>query len=90
MYVDGEHNTWGEVFLHVMFAYNTAAQETTSVRPFQLFHGRRVTTLLDSNLTQELVNDGSLDAHVLSQRAEYACQVSRQRIQGQQHVDASR
>ncbi|KAM7282081.1 DDE-type integrase/transposase/recombinase [Ixodes scapularis] len=62
MYVDVEHKTWDEVLPYVTFAYNTAVQETTGVTPFQLVYGRAVTTMLDSMLPHESVNDGSDDA----------------------------
>ncbi|KAM7294064.1 Transposon Ty3-G Gag-Pol polyprotein [Ixodes scapularis] len=53
MYVDVEHKTWDEVLPYVTFAYNTAVQETTGVTPFQLVHGRKVTTMLDAMLPHE-------------------------------------
>ena len=50
MYVDVEHKTWDEVLPYVTFAYNTAVQETSGMTPFQLVHGRKVTTMLDAML----------------------------------------
>ncbi|KAM7288648.1 uncharacterized protein ISCGN_028848 [Ixodes scapularis] len=90
MYVDVEHKTWDEVLPYVTFAYNTAVQETTGVTPFQLVYGRAVTTMLDSMLPHESVDDGSDDAQVVAQRAEEVRQLARLRIQDQQHVDAGR
>ncbi|KAM7297212.1 DDE-type integrase/transposase/recombinase, partial [Ixodes scapularis] len=90
MYVDVEHETWDEVLPYVTFAYNTAVQETTGVPPFQLVYGRTVTTMLDSMLPQEPVDDGSDDAQVVPQRAKEVRQLARLRNQDQQHVDAGR
>ncbi|KAM7289119.1 DDE-type integrase/transposase/recombinase [Ixodes scapularis] len=90
MYVDVEHKTWDEVLPYVTFAYNTAVQETTGVTPFQLVHGRKVTTMLDAMLPHEPAVDGSDDAQVVAQRAEEVRQLARLRIQAQQRVDAGR
>ncbi|KAM7303540.1 DDE-type integrase/transposase/recombinase [Ixodes scapularis] len=90
MYVDVEHKTWDEVLPYVTFAYNTAVQETTGVTPFQLVHGRKVTTMLDAMLPHEPAVDGSDDAQVVAQRAEEVRQLARLRIQAQQRVDTGR
>ncbi|KAM7307593.1 DDE-type integrase/transposase/recombinase [Ixodes scapularis] len=90
MYVDVEHKTWDEVLPYVTFAYNTAVQETTGVTPFQLVHGRKVTTMLDAMLPHEPALDGSDDAQVVAQRAEEVRQLARHRIQAQQRVDTGR
>ncbi|KAM7290794.1 DDE-type integrase/transposase/recombinase [Ixodes scapularis] len=90
MYVDVEHKTWDEVLPYVTFAYNTAVQETTGVTPFQLVHGRKVTTMLDVMLPHEPAVDGSDDAQVVVQRAEEVRQLARHRIQAQQRVDTGR
>ncbi|KAM7297650.1 uncharacterized protein ISCGN_022801 [Ixodes scapularis] len=90
MYVDVEHKTWDEVLPYVTFAYNTAVQETTGVTPFQLVHGRKVTTMLDAMLPHEPADDGSDDAQVVAQRAEEVRQLARLRIQAQQRVDTGR
>ncbi|KAM7314928.1 DDE-type integrase/transposase/recombinase [Ixodes scapularis] len=82
MYVDVEHKTWDEVLPYVTFAYNTAVQETTGVTPFQLVHGRKVTTMLDAMLPHEPAVDASDDAQVVAQRAEEVRQLARLRIQG--------
>ncbi|KAM7282037.1 DDE-type integrase/transposase/recombinase [Ixodes scapularis] len=80
MYVDVEHKTWDEVLPYVTFAYNTAVQETTGVTPFQLVHGRKVTTMLDAMLPHEPAVDASDDAQVVAQRAEEVRQLARLRI----------
>ncbi|KAM7293826.1 DDE-type integrase/transposase/recombinase [Ixodes scapularis] len=90
MYVDVEHKTWDEVLPYVTFAYNTAVQETTGMTPFQLVHGRKVTTMLDAKLPHEPAVDGSDDAQVVAQRAEEVRQLARHRIQAQQRVDTGR
>ncbi|KAM7313608.1 Transposon Ty3-I Gag-Pol polyprotein [Ixodes scapularis] len=90
MYVDVEHKTWDEVLPYVTFAYNTAVQETTGVTPFQLVHGRKVTTMLDAMLPHEPAVDGSDDAQVVAQRAEEVRQLARLRIQAQQRIDTGR
>ena len=90
MYVDVEHKTWDEVLPYVTFAYNTAVQETTGVTPFQLVHGRKVTTMLDAMLPHDPSDDSTDDAQLVSQRAEEVRQLARLRIQAQQRVDAGR
>lgn len=40
--------------LYVSFADNTAGQEANGVTPFQLVHGRKLTTMLDALLPFEL------------------------------------
>ncbi|KAM7306819.1 uncharacterized protein ISCGN_010478 [Ixodes scapularis] len=90
MYVDVEHKTWDEVLPYVTFAYNTAVQETTGFTPFQLVHGRKVTTMLDAMLPHEPADNESDDAQVVAQRAEEVCQLARLLIQDQQRVDAGR
>ncbi|KAM7303262.1 DDE-type integrase/transposase/recombinase [Ixodes scapularis] len=90
MYVDVEHKTWDEVLPYVTFAYNTAVQETTGVTPFQLVHGRKVTTILDAMLPHEPAVDASDDAQVVTQRAEEVRQLARLRIKAQQRVDTGR
>ncbi|KAM7293326.1 DDE-type integrase/transposase/recombinase [Ixodes scapularis] len=90
MYVDVEHKTWDEVLPYVTFAYNTAVQETTGVTPFQLVHGRKVTTMLDAMLPHEPAVDASDDAQVVAQRAEEVRQLARLRIKAQQRVDTGR
>ncbi|KAM7297632.1 hypothetical protein ISCGN_022783 [Ixodes scapularis] len=77
MYVDVEHKTWDEVLPYVTFAYNTAVQETTGFTPFQLVHGRKVTTMLDAVLPHEPADNESDDAQVVAQRAEEARQLAR-------------
>ncbi|KAM7308039.1 DDE-type integrase/transposase/recombinase [Ixodes scapularis] len=89
MYVDVEHMTWDEVLPYVTFAYNTAIQETTGVTPFQLVHGRKVTTMLDAMLPHDPTDDGTDDAQLVTQRAEVR-QLARLRIKDQQRVDAGR
>ncbi|KAM7299240.1 DDE-type integrase/transposase/recombinase [Ixodes scapularis] len=79
MYVDVEHKTWDEVLPYITFAYNTAAQEKTGFTPFELAHGRKVTTMLDAMLPHERVDDGYDGAHAVSQRAE-ARQLARLRL----------
>ncbi|KAM7284556.1 hypothetical protein ISCGN_001650 [Ixodes scapularis] len=90
MYVDVEHKTWDEVLPYVTFAYNTAVQETTGFTPFQLVHGRKVTTMLDAMLPHEPSDNESDDAQVVAQRAEEVRQLARLLIQDQQRVDAGR
>ncbi|KAM7289839.1 DDE-type integrase/transposase/recombinase [Ixodes scapularis] len=90
MYVDVEHKTWDEVLPYVTFAYNTAVQETTGVAPFQLVHGRKVTTMLDAMLPHEPAVGGSDDAQVVAPRAEEVRQLARHRIKAQQCVDTGR
>ncbi|KAM7301261.1 DDE-type integrase/transposase/recombinase [Ixodes scapularis] len=90
MYVDVEHRTWDEVLPYVTFAYNTAVQETTGFTPFQLVHGRKVTTMLDAMLPHKPVDNESDDAQVVAQRAEEVRQLARLLIQDQQRVDAGR
>ncbi|KAM7282076.1 DDE-type integrase/transposase/recombinase [Ixodes scapularis] len=90
MYVDVEHKTWDDLLPYVTFAYNTAVQETTGVTPFQLVHGRKVTTMLDAMLLHEPADDGSHDPQVVAQRAKEVRQLARLRIQDQQGVDATR
>ncbi|KAM7288282.1 Transposon Ty3-I Gag-Pol polyprotein [Ixodes scapularis] len=90
MYVDVEHKTWDEVLPYVTFAYNTAVQETTGVTPFQLVHGRKVTTMLDAMLPHEPSDNESDDAQAVAQRAEEVRQLARLMIQDQQRVDAGR
>ncbi|KAM7298963.1 DDE-type integrase/transposase/recombinase [Ixodes scapularis] len=67
MYVDVEHKTWDEVLPYVTFAYNTAVQETTGFTPFQLVHGRKVTTMLDAMLPHEPSDNESDDAQAVAQ-----------------------
>ncbi|KAM7298103.1 Transposon Ty3-I Gag-Pol polyprotein [Ixodes scapularis] len=90
MYVDVEHKTWDEVLPYVTFAYNTAVQKTTGFTPFQLVHGRKVTTMLDAMLPHEPSDNQSDDAQVVAQRAEEVRQLARLMIQDQQRVDAGR
>lgn len=90
MYVDVEHRTWDEVLPFVTFAYNTAVQETTGFSPFQLVHGRQVTTMLDAMLPLLPHDDIHEDAQLASQRAEEARQLARIRIKTQQSADAAR
>ncbi|KAM7293325.1 DDE-type integrase/transposase/recombinase [Ixodes scapularis] len=90
MYVDVEHKTWDEVLPYVTFAYNTAVQETTGFTPFQLVHGRKVTTMLDAMLPHEPSDNESDDAQAVAQRAEEVRQLARLMIQDQQRVDAGR
>ncbi|KAM7303021.1 DDE-type integrase/transposase/recombinase [Ixodes scapularis] len=90
MYVDVEHKTWDEVLPYVTFAYNTAVQETTGFTPFQLVHGRKVTTMLDAMLPHEPSDNESDDAQAVAQRAEEVRQLARLLIQDQQRVDAGR
>ncbi|KAM7313144.1 DDE-type integrase/transposase/recombinase [Ixodes scapularis] len=86
MYVDVEHKTWDEVLPYVTFAYNTAVQEATGVTPFQLVHGREVTTMLDAMLPHEPSDNESDDAQAVAQRAEEVRQLARLMIQDQQLV----
>ena len=58
--------------------------------PFQLVHGRAVTTMLDARLHHVPTDDGNDDAQLISQRAEEARQLARIKIQNQQRVDARR
>ncbi|GFW17887.1 transposon Ty3-I Gag-Pol polyprotein [Trichonephila clavipes] len=50
MYVDVEQKNWDEILPFVIFAYNTAKQETTGFTPFYLLHGREAETTLDTML----------------------------------------
>ncbi|GFY48523.1 retrovirus-related Pol polyprotein from transposon 17.6 [Trichonephila inaurata madagascariensis] len=50
MYVDAEHKNWDEILPFVIFAYNTAKQETTGFTPFYLLHGRDAETTLNTML----------------------------------------
>lgn len=89
-YVAIEHNACDKVLPYVMFSNDTAVQETTGVRRFQLECGRRVTTMLDSVVPHEPVDDGSDDAQMATQRAEEVHQVARLTIRDQRRVDAGR
>lgn len=57
MYIDAQHKAWDRILTYLIFAYNTAMQETT----FQLLYGYEVHTMLDSMLPcqdkDELAND---------------------------------
>ncbi|KAM7301553.1 DDE-type integrase/transposase/recombinase [Ixodes scapularis] len=74
----------------IISVYNTAAQETTGLTPFELVRGRKVTTMLDTMLPHEPVDDECDDVHAVSQRAEEARQPARLRIIDQRRVDARR
>ncbi|KAM7305531.1 DDE-type integrase/transposase/recombinase [Ixodes scapularis] len=58
--------------------------------PFQLVHGRTVTTMLDAMLPHVPADDGNDDAQLISQRAGGARQLARIKIHDQQRVDARR
>lgn len=90
MYVDVEHRTWDQILPYVTFAYNTAVQETTGMSPFQLVHGRKVTTMLDAMLPHHPDETTDVDAQLVCQRAEEARQLARTRIHDQQRTDARR
>lgn len=89
MYVDAEHKTWDVILPYVVFAYNTAVQETTQMTPFSLVHGREATTTLDAMLP-DVTDESNLDVAAYLQRAEQARRLARERIQDQQRTDARR
>lgn len=89
MYVDTEHKTWDLILPYVVFAYNTAVQETTKMTPFKLVHGRDATTTLDAMLPN-VTDENNLDVAAYLQRAEEARQLARLRIKDQQRTDARR
>lgn len=89
MYVDTEHKTWDLILPYVVFAYNTAVQETTKMTPFNLVHGRDAVTTLDAMLPN-VTDENNLDVAAYLQRAEEARQLARLRIKDQQRNDARR
>lgn len=89
MYVDTEHKTWDIILPYVVFAYNTAVQETTKMTPFKLVHGRDATTTLDAMLPN-VTDENNLDVAAYLQRTEEARQLARLRIRDQQRTDARR
>lgn len=90
MYVNVEHNNWDDVLPYVVFAYNTAVQETTGFTPFRLVHGREVTTMLDAMLLPNETETLPSDAEEFTRCAEAARHLARCRIRHQQSVDAHR
>ncbi|KAK8777518.1 hypothetical protein V5799_029140 [Amblyomma americanum] len=89
MYVDAEHTTWDVILPYVVFAYNTAVQETTQMTPFRLVHGRDATTTLDAMLPN-ITEEENVDVAAYLQRAEEARRLARLRIKDQQRSDARR
>ncbi|KAK8779773.1 hypothetical protein V5799_018887 [Amblyomma americanum] len=89
MYVDAEHKTWDVILPYVVFAYNTAVQETTQMTPFRLVHGRDATTTLDAMLPN-VTEEENVDVAAYLQRAEEARRLARLRIKDQQRSDARR
>ena len=64
MYVDEYHRNWDIMLPYVMFAYNTARQESAGFSPFYLLYGREpnMTTDLDSQILDIETATGRTDA----------------------------
>lgn len=90
MYVNVEHKNWDDVLPYVIFAYNTAVQETTGFTPFRLVHGREVTTMLDAMLLPAGTEALTSGAQEFARHAEAARHLARCRIRHQQTIDARR
>lgn len=90
MYVNDDHTNWDEVLPYVIFAYNTAPQETTGFTPFRLVHGREVTTMLDAMLLPSGTEALTPSAEEFTRRAEAARDLARCRILERQKIDARR
>ncbi|KAK8787335.1 hypothetical protein V5799_022885 [Amblyomma americanum] len=89
MYVDAEHKTWDVILPYVLFAYNTAVQETTQMTPFRLVHGREATTTLDAMLPN-VTEEENVDVAAYFQRAEKARRLARLQIKDKQRYDTRR
>ena len=48
-YVQGKHNQWDEMLSEVVYAYNTAIQESTKYSPFEAMFGRKAKLPVDFN-----------------------------------------
>ncbi|XP_072142934.1 uncharacterized protein [Dermacentor andersoni] len=81
--------TWDVILPFVVFAYNTAVQETTQMTPFRLVHGREATTTLDAMLPN-VTEEENVDVAAYLQRAEEARRLARLRIKDQQRTDTRR
>ncbi|KAK8765585.1 hypothetical protein V5799_031806 [Amblyomma americanum] len=88
MYVVVQHRTWDDVLPYVIFAYNTAVEETTNIPPFRVVYGRDMTTMLDVMLPHVDDIDPNADLHTILHFAEEARQLERVRILNQQCRDA--
>jgi len=50
MYVSGDHKDWDETLQYLVFAYNTARQESMGVSPFENLYGRQAIIPIDLQL----------------------------------------
>lgn len=87
MYTNTAHTDWDEHVPHVIFAYNTAVQDTTQMRPFKLVYGR------DPILPSEVQLNKEIETNEAKRTLKYiqeARGLSKRRIENKQVKDKSR